>query len=241
MTTSPISSCYAFWGTDNVAHGPVDLPRLVEWIAERRVTSETWVFSYNAGSWARASQVAELQAAFSALAHQQGNQTDTATFFSPAVPAMRPSNLRRIKMLATMTDQEIAHFAQATELVTATPFQLIVKQDSPGDAMFLMLEGEARVRLSVGGHEKQLAVLAAGDFFGETCLFDQGTRSADVIATQDCLLLKVTAARFQKLIANHPDIAAPILFALGRTLVARIRADNRRVRDFLTMQAALSD
>jgi len=54
-------------------------------------------------------------------------------------------------------------------------------------------------------------------------------------------LLKITADRFRNLIHAQPDLATPILFSVGRTLVARIRADNKRVRDLLTMQIAIGE
>jgi len=97
--------------------------------------------------------------------------------------------------------------------------------------MYLVLEGEVRVRTMIAGKERILVTLAPGEFFGEVAILDCGPRSADVIANQDSLLLKISASAFQKLINEAPDLATPFLFAIGRTLVARIRADNKRYRD----------
>ena len=91
--------------------------------------------------------------------------------------------------------------------------------------------GEVRVRMIIGGKESILATLAAGEFFGEVALFDHGPRSADVVANQDSLLLKISAGAFQRLVGEAPDQAAPFLFAICQTLIARIRADNKRYRD----------
>ena len=97
--------------------------------------------------------------------------------------------------------------------------------------MYLVLEGELRVRLMIAGKESIIATLMAGEFFGEVALFDQGARSADVIANQNSTLLKISAEAFGNLLAQAPDIAAPYLFSIGKTLVARIRADNKRYQD----------
>ena len=83
----------------------------------------------------------------------------------------------------------------------------------------------------LAGKESILATLAAGEFFGEVALFDHGPRSADVVANQDGLLLKIAAGAFQRLVSEAPDQAAPFLFAICQTLIARIRADNKRFRD----------
>jgi CRP-like cAMP-binding protein len=97
--------------------------------------------------------------------------------------------------------------------------------------MYLVLEGELRVRMMVAGKETILVTLSAGEFFGEISLFDHGPRSADVVANQDSLLLKITATAFEKLRSEAPDLAAPFLYAIAKTLTARIRADNKRYRD----------
>ena len=68
-------------------------------------------------------------------------------------------------------------------------------------------------------------------------LIDQGPRSADVFANCESTLLKVSAADFEKLTREAPDLAAPILFAVGKTLTARIRADNKRYHDSVTLLA----
>jgi hypothetical protein len=39
-------------------------------------------------------------------------------------------------------------------------------------------------------------------------------------------LLKISAAAFQRLSKEVPDLATPFLLAMGKTLTARIRAGN---------------
>jgi CRP-like cAMP-binding protein len=85
----------------------------------------------------------------------------------------------------------------------------------------------------VQGRESLLATLQTGDLFGEVSLFDTGPRSADVVANADSLLLKISADAFQKLAVQHPELAAPFLLAVGRTMTARLRASNKRYQDSL--------
>jgi CRP-like cAMP-binding protein len=51
----------------------------------------------------------------------------------------------------------------------------------------------------VSGKETTLATFQAGDVFGEVTLFDDGARSADVIANVDSSLLKISAEKFDRL------------------------------------------
>jgi CRP-like cAMP-binding protein len=97
--------------------------------------------------------------------------------------------------------------------------------------MYLILEGELRVRLLAAGKETILATLGPCDFFGDLSLFDHGPRSADVVANVDSSVVKLRATAFAKIAQESPDLATPVLLAIGRTLTARIRADNKRWGD----------
>jgi hypothetical protein len=50
--------------------------------------------------------------------------------------------------------------------------------------------------------------------------------------------VKITAAAFEDLARTAPDLAAPFLMATVKTLAARIRADNKRLRDSVNFSSA---
>lgn len=224
---------YKIWAADNVVYGPVELPTLVSWIREERVQADTWVYQEADDVWKKASQFEELTMFF--RSQPTGN---TTAFTSGKAAAIKPGALRRVKIFAGMSDAQLARFVEYMQVQEVPRWSEIVRQNSPGDAMYLLLEGEARVRLMIQGKEKTLVTLAPGEFFGEIALFDHGPRSADVVANQDCVLLKISAGSFQKLVAEAPELAAPFLFAIGKTLTARIRADNKRYQDSIVLRQA---
>ena len=215
---------FIVWGIDQTAYGPVELPTLVAWVKDERVTADTWVFVGKTASWQRAGEVPELQLFFSKA--KRGSAAAGAVAVSPR--GIDPRALRRVKILAGMTDEQLERFAQFVEVESVGQWSVVVKQGDSGDTMYLILEGELRVRIQVGGTEKTLATLGPGEFFGDISLFDQGPRSADVVANADSLLVKISTAAFEELAKAAPDLATPFLRAVGRTLSARIRADNKR-------------
>lgn len=227
---------FKIWAIDNIVYGPVELPTLVSWVKEERVTRDTWIYSESADNWHKAKDVPELQMFFRGNKHT-AEMSDTRTF-EKTIGNLRPGSLRRIKIFAGMDDAQIMRFIQFLEVVKAQQFKDIVKQGDPGDAMFLILDGEVRVRMMIGGKESILTVLGPGEFFGEIALFDHGPRSADVVANMETTLVRVTAAAFQKMAADAPDLATPFLLAMGKTLTQRIRADNKRYRDSISFARA---
>ena len=231
MASDATNTGFKVWAADNVVYGPVELPELVAWVQDRRVTAATWIFSEKDDCWNKAAHTPELQMFF--------HLKPAPSAASAAGGAVPPAALQRVKILAEMSDEDLARFLTFMEVHTARQWSPIVKQGDHGDAMFLVLEGEARVRLMIDGKESTLVTLGPGDFFGEVSLFDQGPRSADVIANSDAVLLKIGHAAFARLTESAPELAAPILVGIGRTLTARIRADNKRYRDTIVLTRAV--
>jgi hypothetical protein len=224
------SADYRVWGEDLAIYGPVELPTLVAWIKDDRVTAETWLFVGQNNAWHKASEVPELQMFF------KGPRQPAIPLepVSQSVRGISPGALRRIKALATLSDEQLNRFAQFVEVEKFPQWSVVVKKDDPGNTMFFILEGELRARLSdPSGRERILATFGAGDFFGEISLFDHGPRSADVVANTDAMVASISASDLDELSREAPDLAAHFLRAIGRTISARIRADNKRLSQTL--------
>ena len=221
---------FIVWGVDQTAYGPVELPTLISWVQAGRVTADIWIFSSKTSSWQKAAQMPELHMFFRSKA---GGATAIPNPIETLI-GVDPRALRRVKILQGMTDEQLDRFAQFMELEKVPQWATIVKQGDIGDSMYLILQGELRVRITVMGKETILTTLGVGDFFGDISLFDHGPRSADVVASADSLLLKISSSAFDALAKAAPELATPFLRAVGHTLSARIRADNKRFGDLVT-------
>lgn len=222
---------YKIWGVDGVVYGPVELPTLVSWIKDARVLATTWIHCDENDSWLKAGQIQELQMFFREKATHDPAASSTSNI-------LKPGALRRVKILADMKDAQLERFAQFMEVQEVRQWTDVVRQGQIGDAMYLVLEGELRVRLMINGKETILATLGIGEFFGEMALFDRGPRSADVVSNKDSVLLKISAASFEKLLNLAPELAAPFLLSMSKTLAARIRADNKRLKESVSFARA---
>ena len=232
MHQADATNDFCIWGVDHIVYGPVELPTLIAWIKDERVLADTWIFIRRDEAWRRAGEITELQMFFRPKSTGAGNDSTEA--------GLKPAVLRRVKILANLDDPQLIRFAKFMELLQVAQWTVIVKQGDHGDTMFLILEGELRVRLMVGSKETILTTLGPGDFFGDISLFDQGPRSADVVANVDGVVLKISASGFEKLAKEAPELATPFLLSTIRTLAARIRADNKRLRDSVSFSNAAS-
>ena len=214
-----------------MAYGPVELPTLVSWIRDERIEKDTWVHDQRAETWVLARDLTELKAVFSRRDAAPASKGDGA-------PSISPGSLRRIKVLAELADEHLMSFARYLDLVRLPQYADVVKAGEEGDSMFMLLEGELRVRVLVHGKESILATLEPGESFGELALLDEGKRSADVIANVESSVLKISRSGLKKLFEEAPALAAPFMHALGRATAARLRATNRRVEDSIRLSGS---
>lgn len=219
---------YVIWGIDRAVYGPVELPVLVSWIRDERVLADTWLFVERNGCWEQAARIPELQMFF----HKHPVMPASANLGDGAATPPLPSGaLRHVKVLACLNDEQLAEFLTFAEVQAIPAGTPVTRHGEPANAMYLVVEGQLRFSLAAEGHESSAGALNAGEFFGEISLLDQGTRNADVVALQDCLLLKLSAAEFERMTAEKPELVAPFLSSLMKSVACRVRADNRRYRD----------
>ncbi len=153
-----------------------------------------------------------------------------AADLAEAADALRPTPL-----FAEFTPLELKLFVELCDPLRCVAGTLVVRQDEVGDCMFLLLRGTAQVRHRRRGQRFELARLSQGDFFGELALVDAGPRIADVLAREECFLLRVTPASLHALTAFHPTIALKLFVGIARHVVARVRRTNSRYIDSMML------
>ncbi len=99
--------------------------------------------------------------------------------------------------------------------------EAIVRQGEPGDCMYVVQAGEVEVVQAADGGEQRLALLSAGEFFGEMAVFEQEVRSATVRAVGEARVLRVDKRTLFRRIQEDPLLAVSLLETLSHRLRAR--------------------
>ena len=86
--------------------------------------------------------------------------------------------------------------------------QIVYEQGSPADSVFYIQKGKAKATVvSEQGKEAVVAVLGAGDFFGEGCLAGEPLRMATVTALTECVIVRLEKASIIRVIHEEPSFA----------------------------------
>jgi CRP-like cAMP-binding protein len=107
----------------------------------------------------------------------------------------------------------IARHAQIAELPAGID---LIKVGEPGDAMFVILEGEAVVLLD----GVELDRVGPGAYFGEMAILDGEPRSATVVAETDVRVAVIGIRMFRTMLREFSDLAEQLLIALAGELRA---------------------
>jgi len=127
--------------------------------------------------------------------------------------------LRRVPLFVELGEAEIARLAEIARDRSYPRNSVILFEDDPGDALYVVVTGLVKVVLiGEDGREVILSVLKEGDFFGEMSLIDDQPRSAHVIAMEDSSLLVLRREDFHKGLREAPGIAVGMLRAMSRRL-----------------------
>ena len=143
--------------------------------------------------------------------------------------------LQRVPLLASLTDGDRGSLAAALSRHRYRRGDIIFQKDDPGHALYIVERGSVRIYVpSSQGSDLILAVMGAGDFFGDLSLLDGRPRSASAAATTETMLLALERADFIAMITSRPQAAMAVLEAVAR----RLRETDEMASDLAFLDVA---
>ena len=136
------------------------------------------------------------------------------------VPLFRGIDATKLRLLAFISDR--THFAPGEELC---------RQGEEGDSAFIILEGEADIRVSTPDGERTVARLGQHSIVGEIAILCDVPRTATVAAATEMDVLTVSKDDFLRLLKEFPDMSLEVM----RTLAQRL---ERTTQDLATLKAS---
>jgi CRP-like cAMP-binding protein len=95
---------------------------------------------------------------------------------------------------------------------------MIFCEGEHGEELFIIQKGSVKIVKVTDNNEILLAVLKAGDIFGEMALLESKPRAAGAVAYEDCQLMAVNHANFQQMIKTQPQLIARLTTLLSERI-----------------------
>lgn len=116
---------------------------------------------------------------------------------------------------------EIVHIMQVQKVRAGTA---VFREGDPGDAWYVIYSGRAEV---LKGNEflpsQRLSVLETRACFGEMAILDHSSRSASVVALDDCTVFRFPRRDFEELLADGNLAAYKLIYEMAKVLSTRQR------------------
>src|SRR6204780_2618250 len=140
---------------------------------------------------------------------------------SPTVAAKKNGKFDSGTFLATI--------GEGRKILSVTRKEVIFAQGDVADAIFYVQKGKVRLTVvSQAGKEATIAIVSAGNFFGEGALAGQVLRMGSAAAMTDCEILRVDKKTMISVLHREP--------ALSEMFVAYLLARNIRYEEDLVDQ-----
>ncbi|MBI5427690.1 MAG: cyclic nucleotide-binding domain-containing protein [Nitrospinae bacterium] len=142
--------------------------------------------------------------------------------------------LRTTDLMGFLETPLLKQFAAACKEIALNSNEVLFHEGSMENAMYFILSGEIVIYKGI----KQVAILTAGQYFGEMSLLEAKPRSASARAGTGALLMEITETQFNQRLISDPRSLASII----KTLSSRIRRDlDLMAADFRKLSLFMHD
>jgi len=129
--------------------------------------------------------------------------------------------LKRVPLFKFLSNEVLEKLAQCVHKLYFLNNDIIIGQGDHGDALYLISQGWVEVSRQEDDQSKtELAKLSSGNFFGETALLGEATRTATVKAITSVTLLRLRRKDVLKIAEQHPEIKEHLNSANQQRLTA---------------------
>lgn len=141
--------------------------------------------------------------------------------------------LRNITIFSELTTAELNIMAGQMHVLRSGPDRIIFREDDPGDFVCFVVDGKLSVLKTLGGTEKTIAVLAAGQSIGEMAVVGNFPRSATVKTMSDATLLTLKRHQLNTICEDYPHIGVKIFKAVARLLSQHLRRTSENLFELM--------
>jgi len=136
-----------------------------------------------------------------------------------------------LKNVILFKDLPPAQLEKVGKLVTEKSFpkyQIIFEEGEAGESLYIIKTGLVKISKEASdGRVKTLALLKAGEFFGEMSVLSDEGRSANAETLTDATLLVMAKGDFENLLEKNASVSIVIV----KTLIDRLAQADRQIKN----------
>ena len=129
--------------------------------------------------------------------------------------------LKSVSLFQNIPGNILSKIAQISIEIQLSENDIIFKEGTVGDSLYIIISGN----VNIVKNGQLITNLSKGDCLGEMALLDREPRSADTVAANETILLKIDQEGFFELMAGNSEIMREIV----KMLAKRLRSMNKEI------------
>ncbi|MGH7468963.1 MAG: aspartate ammonia-lyase [Longimicrobiales bacterium] len=127
----------------------------------------------------------------------------------------------------SLTPDERTHLTGLAQSRAYAAGAFIFRESQPRRVLGIIQGGRVAIQKGLRGQPKVLAVLSAGDSYGEGSLLDDYPHSTSALVLDATMVLEFPREAVQSLIATRPELYSKLVVGAAQIMASRLRAANQ--------------
>ena len=141
--------------------------------------------------------------------------------------------LQNIPLFSKIAPSKLKLLAFTSDRLTFAPGQELFHQGDPGDAAYIIMDGEADVTVDTPAGEISVAKVGKNDLIGEIAILCDVPRTATIKALSEVTTLAISKELFFQMVTEFPEMAVEIM----RELAHRLERTTQQLREAISDRA----
>ena len=145
-----------------------------------------------------------------------------AAILEGGVTSLTPQNLRALSLFSNVNDDLLALLASRFSNEQNAAGSVVVPEGDLGSKFFIIVQGKVEVTtVADNGKRERLALLGAGDFFGELSLGATNQSAATATALTNSVFLTLERSQLDRVLQDSPELRQALVQALEQRTLRR--------------------
>lgn len=140
--------------------------------------------------------------------------------------------LKSTKIFYDLADEELTEIGFSVTEDKYPANAIILKEGTTAESLYIIKEGSVSIEIPMGNDYLQLAILNAGEFFGEMGLILSHPHTASARALEDSTILQITRRDLDVILNWNTLLASKLWRAFSEVLAERVMHTNNKLKDF---------
>ncbi|QWR76516.1 cyclic nucleotide-binding domain-containing protein [Candidatus Magnetomonas plexicatena] len=141
-------------------------------------------------------------------------------------------SLKKVKIFELLDENALESLAYIALTEKYDTGETVLKEGDEADEFFCIVSGSLKITKNTHdteGGSCYVGSIQANDVFGESCIFDRGRRTANVITETETVLIKFKRTAFINFLKYYPKSSISILIFMVQRLMGRLERSDREL------------